>query len=46
MSKKVKIIILVVVLAIAALTITRCQMKATVNDKTVVDIDTGAASAS
>ena len=39
MSKKVKIIILVAVLAIAALTITRCQLKATVNDKTIVDID-------
>lgn len=39
MSKKVKIIILVAVLAVAALTITRCQLKATVNDKTIVDID-------
>ena len=39
MSKKMKIIILVAVLAIAALTVTRCQMKATVNDKTIVDID-------
>ena len=39
MSKKTKIIILVVVLAVAALTITRCQFKASVNDKTIVDID-------
>ena len=39
MSRKMKIIILVVVLAIAALTITRCQLQATVNDKTIVDID-------
>ena len=39
MSRKMKIIILVVVLAIAALTITRCQLKATVNYQTVVDID-------
>lgn len=39
MSKKMKIIILVVVLAVAALTITRCQFKASVNDKTIVDID-------
>ena len=39
MSRKVKIIILVAVLAVAALTITRCQLKATVNDKTIVDID-------
>lgn len=39
MSRKMKIVILVVVLAIAALTITRCQLKATVNDQTVVDID-------
>lgn len=45
MSKTVKIIILVVVLAIAALTITRCQFNAKVNDKTIVDVDTGAASA-
>ena len=39
MSKKVKIIILVAVLAIAALTITRCQLKATVNDQTIVDVE-------
>lgn len=39
MSKKMKIIILVVVLAVVALTITRCQFKASVNDKTIVDID-------
>ena len=39
MSKKVKIIILVAVVAIAALTITSCQLKATVNDKTIVDIN-------
>ncbi|MGN1368379.1 MAG: hypothetical protein ACI4WX_05900 [Aristaeellaceae bacterium] len=42
MSKKMKIIILVVVLAVAALTITRCQLKASVNDKTIVDIGTAA----
>ena len=42
MSKKMKIIILVVVLAVGALTITRCQLKASVNDKTIVDIDTAA----
>ena len=46
MSKKMKIIILVVVLAIAALTITRCQFKTTVNDKTIVDIDSAANTAS
>ena len=46
MSKKAKIIILVVVLAIAALAVTRCQFKASVNDKTIVDVDTSAASAS
>ena len=46
MSKKAKIIILIVVLAVAALTITRCQFKAKVNDKTIVDVDTGAPSAS
>ena len=39
MSKKMKIVILVVVLVIAALTVTRCQLKATVNDKTVVDVE-------
>ena len=39
MSKKVKIIILVAVLAVAALTITRCQLKATVNDQTSVDVE-------
>lgn len=39
MSKKVKIIILVAVLAVAALTITRCQLKATVNDQTIVDVE-------
>lgn len=39
MSKKMKIVILVVVLAIAALTITRCQLKATVNDQTIVDVE-------
>ena len=42
MSKKTKIIILVVVLAVAALTISRCQFKASVNDKTIVDIDSSA----
>lgn len=46
MSKKTKIIILVVVLAVAALTITRCQFKTTVNDKTIVDIDSAANSVS
>ena len=46
MSKKTKIIILVVVLAVAALTVTRCQFKTTVNDKTIVDIDSAANSAS
>ena len=46
MSKKMKIIILVVVLAVAALTVSRCQFKAKVNDKTIVDVDTSAASAS
>ena len=45
MSKKMKIIILVVVLAVAALAVTRCQFKASVNDKTIVDVDTGAAAA-
>ena len=39
MSKKMKVIILVAVLAIAALTLTQCQLKATVNDKTVVDVN-------
>ena len=46
MSKKMKIIILVVVLAVVALTITRCQFKASVNDKTIVDIDSTANTAS
>ena len=46
MSKKAKIIILVVVLVVAALTVTRCQFKTTVNDKTIVDIDSAANSAS
>ena len=39
MSKKMKIIILVAVLAIAALTVTSFQMKVAVNDNTIVDID-------
>ena len=39
MSKKMKIIILVAVLAIAALTVTSCQMKVAVNDNTIVDMD-------
>lgn len=46
MSKKIKIIILVVVLVVAALTITRCQFKTTVNDKTIVNIDSAANTAS
>ena len=45
MSKKTKIIILVVVLAVAAVTISRCQIKASVNDQTIVDIDTAASDA-
>ena len=45
MSKTVKIIIVVAVLAIAAFTITRCQFKATVNDQTIVDIDSAGGSA-
>ena len=39
MSKKMKIIILVAVLAIAALTVTSFQMKFAVNDNTIVDTD-------
>ena len=46
MSKKTKIIILVVVLAVAALTVSRCQFKANVNDKTIVDVDSAANTAS
>ena len=46
MSKKTKIILLVVVLAVAALTVSRCQFKATVNDKTIVDVDSAANTAS